>query len=126
MQTSEIIWLIASTVILLVLYGLRFFRQTQAEPKQSERQSIRETISVPGVLYFADTGKIETTLIDYSLSGCQIELMKPIKPGQVLRLHANHNSFRESDVRVQWVQKRGRKYLAGLRFLTETAESDTA
>ncbi|MGG1593079.1 glycosyltransferase family 2 protein [Terribacillus saccharophilus] len=104
----------------------RFFRQTKAEPKQSERQSIRETIAVPGILYFADKGKVETTLVDYSLSGCQVELRKPIKPGQVLRLHADHNSFRESDVRVQWVQKRGRKYLAGLRFLTETADSDTA
>ncbi|WP_077307348.1 glycosyltransferase family 2 protein [Terribacillus halophilus] len=104
----------------------RFFRQTKAIPKQAERQSIRETIAVPGILHTERNHKMETTLLDYSLSGCQVELRKSLKPGQILRLYTNHNNFYESDVRVQWVQKRGRKYLAGLRFLTETADSDSA
>ncbi|MFP7492460.1 glycosyltransferase [Terribacillus saccharophilus] len=104
----------------------QFFKQTKALPKQSERQSIRETVTVPAILQLADDRKVETTMMDYSLSGCQVELRNPLKPGQILRLQANHSSFRESDVRVQWVQKRGRKYLAGLRFLTETSDSDTA
>ncbi|WP_179636813.1 hypothetical protein [Terribacillus aidingensis] len=47
---------------------------------------------------------METTLLDYSLSGCQAELRRPLKPGQILRLYTNRNSFRESDVRIQRVQ----------------------
>lgn len=94
-----------------------FIRGTEKSPKQRQRESVRETHSLPAELV-TETTDINVTVVDYSLSGCRIELHTPIRTDQIFFLKANGDEvFTDTEVRVQWVQKRGKIYQAGLRFL---------
>lgn len=93
-----------------------FFRRTEKSPRQKQRESVRESHSLPAEL-IAGTEGIDVTIVDYSLSGCRIELKRPLREDEVFLLKKEEEEFTNTDVRVQWVQKRGKTYQAGLRFL---------
>ncbi|WDF02077.1 glycosyltransferase [Shouchella hunanensis] len=102
-----------------LLYAmLGFLKKTEQSPRQQERQSIRQAVSVPIMLQADD--EIAATITDLSLSGCRVKMSDgnvPILPDQVIEIVGEDERIVSKKARVQWIQKRGRKLEAGLFFL---------
>jgi cellulose synthase (UDP-forming) len=109
---------------------ISFFRHTESKPKSSKRQSIREKANDACVLYNTENQSMESTIVDYSITGCRIQIRKkqlPIKKGGIFYLDYIDSKTLPQQAQVQWIKRKGfRGYVAGLQFVQEEAGSHTA
>ncbi len=59
---------------------------------------------------------IEATIIDYSTGGCQVQTNIPLVIDQIIQITMEERNIQKRNAQVCWIQKKGRKIYAGLKF----------
>ncbi|MFE7914142.1 PilZ domain-containing protein, partial [Bacillus mobilis] len=54
--------------------------------------------------------------IDYSTGGCQVQINTPLAIDQIIQVTMNERNIQKKKAQVCWIQKKGRKIYAGLKF----------
>ncbi|MGR4031184.1 PilZ domain-containing protein, partial [Bacillus sp. ZZQ-131] len=88
---------------------------TKKAPRQFRRQHIREQLMSPGTLHMNGM-PIEATIIDYSTGGCQVQTNIPLVIDQIIQVTMEERNIQKKNAQVCWIQKKGRKIYAGLKF----------
>lgn len=99
----------------LTLAIASFIKNTKKAPRQFRRQHIREQLMSPGTLHMNGM-PIEATIIDYSTGGCQVQTNIPLVIDQIIQVTMEERNIQKKNAQVCWIQKKGRKIYAGLKF----------